>query len=152
MIYIANVKYMLQMSPRNINFAWLDSKINQPRILSARDRDTVVDEAQEHRDDIESYDEARDCLPDLSDIAPTFCLPGTGKLGSASTNLRDMEQREFVYRIIVDSRRHKAIHGESRLTRQSTLTSSKYISRCVYETNKESIHHRIVPRVTLLIS
>lgn len=102
-----------------INLTGLDFKINQPRILSARDRDTMVDEAQEHRDDIESYDEARDCLPDLSDIAPTFCLPETGKLGSASTNLRNMEQREFVYHIIVDSRRHKAIHEASQLTRQS---------------------------------
>jgi len=73
----------------------------------------VVDEAQEHQDDIESYDEARDCLPDLSDIAPTFYLPSTGKLGFASANLRDIEQREFVYRIIVDSRRHKAILGAS---------------------------------------
>lgn len=143
---------MLQMSPQIINLAWLDSKINQPHILSARDTDTVVDEAQEHRHDIESYDEARDCLPDLSDIAPTFCLPGTGKLGSASTNLRDIEQREFVYRIIVDSRRHKAIHAASRLTRQSTLASSIYISRCYILWNKQIIHHRIVPRVTLLLS
>ncbi|CAL1682698.1 unnamed protein product [Lasius platythorax] len=136
---------------RIINFARLDSKINQPRILSARDRDTVVDEAQEHRDDIESYDEARDCLPDLSDIAPTVCLPETGKLGSASTNLRDMEQREFVYRIIVDSRRHKAIHGAFRLTRQSLPLPRAYIYITVctsYETNKESTHHRMVPRVT----
>lgn len=131
-ICIANVKYMLQMSPHNINFAWLDSEINQPRILSARDRDTVVDETQEHRDDIESYDEARDCLPDLSDIAPTFCLPATGKLGSASTNLRDMEQREFVYRIIVDSRRHKAIHGALQLTPIYTCLKRIYIAWCVY--------------------
>lgn len=62
-----------------LHFAELDFKINQPRVLSAQDRDTGIDEAREYQDDIESYDEPRDCLPDLSDILPAFYLPEAGK-------------------------------------------------------------------------
>lgn len=87
----------------SLHSAGFDFKINRPRALSARDTDsdTVVDEARECRDVIGSYDEPRDCLPDLSDVAPTFRLAGAGKPDSASTNSRDMAQRGFVYRVVI---------------------------------------------------
>lgn len=69
----------MRISRRTIYFTELDSKINQPHVLSAPDRDTGVNEAREYRDDIESYDEPRDCLPNLSDVTPTFYLPETSK-------------------------------------------------------------------------
>jgi len=67
--YVANItmNYLL----------FIESKINQPHVLSAPDRDTGVNEAREYRDDIENYDEPRDCLPNLSDVALTFYLPET---------------------------------------------------------------------------
>lgn len=105
------IEHLLRVSSRIINFTRLDtSKLINCTLLSIRDRDIVVDEAQEHQDDIESYDEARDCLPDLSDIAPTFYLLGlVNSVPPRRIYGIYIEQREFVYRIIVDSRRHKVI-------------------------------------------
>lgn len=111
------------------------SKINQPHVLSAQDR---AIEAREYWDDIESYDEPRVCLPDLSDVAPTFCLPA--KSSSASTNLRDMEQRGFVYRV-VDFCRYRAIHRAFRLSHQSFYLPRAYIPWFVYLMwNKQEIN------------
>lgn len=120
------------MSRRVICFVGFHSKINQPRVLSTRDRD----EAREYRDDIENYDEPRDCLLDLSDVTLIFCLLGAEKPGPASANLRDMEQRGFVYRAVVDFRRHEAIHGVSVSTNTPILPFASsvyvYIYRDVY--------------------
>lgn len=121
------------MSRRIIHLVEFDSEINRPCVLSRQDRDTEMelDEAREHRDDIESYDKRGDCLPDLSDDAPTFCLPGAGKPDSASTNSRDMNRRRFVYHVI-RIRKSGAIHRPSRLTRLVLLLASSVCITAVY--------------------
>lgn len=119
-------------------FIELDSKINQPHVLSAPDRDTGVNEAREYRDDIESYDEPTDCLPNLSDVALTFYLPETSKPWFHLDKFTRYEKRGFVYRV-VDSCRYRVIRGTSLGT--PILPFASYISRFVYIIwNKQKIN------------
>lgn len=132
--------YKKNVLRRAIHFIELDSKINQPYVLSARDRDPGIDEARDYQDDIESYDEPEDCLPDLSDVTPIFYLPEAGKprfrldeFTRYGTTRICLSCREF--------RRYGAIRSISRLTRQSFHLPRAYMPRFVYIIwNKQEIN------------
>jgi len=84
-------------------------------------------------------------LRDLSDVTLIFCLPGARKPGPAPTNLRDMEQRGFVYRAVVDTRRHGVSVST---TRQSFRLSRAYMysAVCILSRNKQRIKQRRMGR------
>lgn len=130
----------------SLYLAGFDFKINRPRALSARDTDsdTVVDEARECRDVIGSYDEPRDCLPDLSDVAATFRLAGAGKPDSAPTNSRDMAARGFVYRVVIPGPRSPVSPGVS----AKSFHLPRAYTRAVYIMwRKQKVkHHRRMDR------
>lgn len=144
----AKYREMSRASSRRIlppHLAGFDFKINRSHTLSTRDTDsdTMVDEAREWRDVIGSYDEPRDCLPDLSDVAPTFRPAGAGKPDSAPTNPRDMERRGFVYRVVIPS--YGAISpGVS--TKSFHLPRAHACAICIMWSKQKVKHHRRMDR------